>query len=96
MIVLVRRQDRWRASHYAQISGRLPRASRRGFEAVVRGVVDPRAERYGSSMLLDHAALREVIAPAVSDLLLMPHEALARAKRPWERCCVTSGRPPTT
>ena len=67
VLVLVRRQDRWLASHYAQLSDRLPRASQRGFETMARRVADPRAERHGFGMLLDYAALHQAAEPVVRD-----------------------------
>ena len=79
VICLIRRQDRWLASHYAQMSDRNPRASQRDFEAFARRVTDPAAARHALGALLDYDALREAIAEVAPDPFLMPHEALRDA-----------------
>ena len=79
VIGLIRRQDRWLASHYAQMSDRNPRACQRDFEAFARRVADPAAARFALGALLDYAALREAVAEVAPDPLVMPHEALRRA-----------------
>ncbi len=56
VIWLVRRQDRWLASHYAQMSDRNPHASQRDFEAFVGRLTDPWAARHALGALLDYAA----------------------------------------
>ena len=76
VLCLIRRQDHWLASHYAQMSDRNARASQRGFEAMVRRVADPAGARHGFGMLIDHGALRGALAGIVDDLLMLPHEAL--------------------
>ena len=76
VVCLIRRQDHWLASHYAQMSDRDARASQRGFEALVRRIADPAGARHGFGTLIDHAALREALVGVVDDLLLLPHEAL--------------------
>lgn len=78
ILCLIRRQDHWLASHYAQMSDRAPRASQRDFEAFVRRICDPAGGRYLLGMLLDYAVLREALLGCGADLVLMPHEALLR------------------
>ena len=78
LLCVVRRQDHWLASHYAQISDRNPRASQEDFEASVRKTLDPAGERFGFGMLLDYAALADRLRPVVGapNLLVLPYELL--------------------
>lgn len=79
LLVLVRRQDYWLASHYAQISDRRRWAGQRDFEAMVTATLDPARNRLGFGMLLDygrlHAALVEIVG--ADGVLVLPYEALA-------------------
>lgn len=79
VLCVIRRQDRWLASHYAQVSDRNPRASQEDFEAYVRRTLDPSGERYGFGMLLDYAALGRHLRSAVGreNLRVLPYELLA-------------------
>ena len=79
VICLIRRQDRWIASHYAQMSDRNPRASQRDFEAFAARLADPSGARFALGALLDYAALREALAAVAPDPLVLAHEALERA-----------------
>jgi hypothetical protein len=78
LLCMFRRQDRWLASHYAQISDRNPQASQEDFEATVSRALDPAGERFGFGMLLDYAALARHLRPVVgpSNLLMLPYEFL--------------------
>ncbi len=81
VLCVIRRQDHWLASHYAQISDRLPRAGQAGFEAMVAEVLDPARARHGFGALLDFHLLRDALAGAVGPeaLLILPLEALRDA-----------------
>ena len=81
VVCLIRRQDHWLASHYAQMSDRNPRASQRDFEGFVRRVADPAGVRYGFGMLIDHAALREAILTSRAELTMLPYEAFRRSPK---------------
>ena len=80
ILCVIRRQDHWLASHYAQISDRNPESSQEDFEAMIRETVDPAGDRYGFGMLLDYAALTGAVEDAVGaeNLLVLPYERLAQ------------------
>lgn len=78
VIYFVRRQDRWLASHYAQVSDRNPKAGQGDFERLVHEVTSPRLARYGFGTLLDYEALHEALVGAVGPENVLPfvHEDL--------------------
>lgn len=81
VLCVLRRQDHWLASHYAQVSDRKPHASQDDFESGVRRILSPEGERFGFGMLLDYAVLAEHVRRAVgpSNLLMLPYEMLNEA-----------------
>ncbi len=78
ILCLVRRQDRWLASHYAQVSDRLEGTSQAGFEAEAARLVDPRADRHRLGALLDYRRLHAALAGAAGAeaVTILPHELL--------------------
>lgn len=78
VLCVIRRQDHWLASHYAQISDRYPEASQGHFEDGVQQKVDPAGERYGFGMLLDYAVLVDHLQGAVGgdNVCVLPYEWL--------------------
>ena len=83
VLCLIRRQDQWLASHYAQVSDRAWRPGQRHFEALVARVVDTAQSRHEFGALLDFAALREAIisVAGADNLLILPQEALRETPR---------------
>lgn len=81
LLCLIRRQDRWLASHYAQMSDRLDRPGQAGFEAEAARIADPFAGRYGLGAMLDYDRLYAMLEAAVGadNLLMLPQEALSDA-----------------
>jgi hypothetical protein len=79
LLALVRRQDTWLASHYAQMSSRHLWARQADFRRRTLRHVDPARGRYGFGMLLDYAALHEALIRAApsEDVLFLPHETLS-------------------
>jgi len=79
LLCLVRRQDHWIASHYAQMSDRRAEASQSDFEDLVDGITDPRRERYGFGSLLDYASLHAACCEALGqeNVTFCPMEWLA-------------------
>ncbi|BAM03522.1 hypothetical protein [Phycisphaera mikurensis] len=80
VLCVVRRQDHWLASHYAQGADRRPAASQADFEAMVAEALAPEGERYGFGMLLDYAVLHRALADAVGGdrVTMLPYEWLTR------------------
>lgn len=78
IICMIRRQDHWLASHYAQISGQNPRASQSGFEGLARKITSVRESRYQFGMLLDYSVLYHHLAEVSGEknLILLPYELL--------------------
>ncbi len=76
VILLVRRQDTWLASHYAQVSDRNPQAGQRDFEGLLNDVTSPQRSRYGFGALLDYGSLYQAITATVGseDVLVWPFE----------------------
>lgn len=78
VLFLIRRQDRWLASHYAQMSDRNPDAGQADFERFLYDITSPRRSRYSFGTLLDfgslYATLAEALGPA--DVTVLPYEHL--------------------
>lgn len=83
ILCLVRRQDHWLASHYAQLSNRKPRPGQSDFADLARAIADPGGLRYGFGTLLDYHMLHRHLAGLVGpdDLLILPYEMLANRPR---------------
>jgi len=83
IICVIRRQDHWLASHYAQMSDRNPGASQTGFNGLIRKVTSARESRYQFGMLLDYSALYDHLAEVsgAENLILLPYEALNKSPR---------------
>lgn len=81
-ICAFRRQDRWYASHYAQMSDRNPRAAQGDFERAVDALLDPARERYRLGMLLDYRRLREALTDGLgaANVMMAPYEDLQAAE----------------
>ncbi|MDO8860415.1 hypothetical protein Q6D67_01785 [Haliea sp. E1-2-M8] len=81
IVCIIRRQDHWLASHYAQMSDRNPIAGQADFECLVREVTSPQFARYEFGMLLDFSViydqLREVVG--TGNLLMLPYELLRKS-----------------
>ncbi len=80
VLCVIRAQDRWLASHYAQGADQRPGASQADFEAVAAETIDPAGERYGFGMLLDHGVLHRELCAAVGaeHVTVLPFEWLER------------------
>ncbi len=78
VLCVIRRQDQWLGSHYAQMSDRIPNASQRDFERFVDEWLDPCGDYYSKGLLLDYAAQHRAMSWAVGagHLMMMPFEAL--------------------
>lgn len=78
IICVIRRQDHWLASHYAQISDRIPKPGQTDFVRLVQEVVSPRMSRYSFGMLLDYNTLYDhlIAVTGKENLLLLPYERL--------------------
>lgn len=76
ILALVRRQDTWLASHYAQVSDRKLGAGQTDFERFVAKTTDTERERYGFGMLLDYAALHDALCDVTGpdDVSMLPFE----------------------
>lgn len=81
VIVLVRRQDHWLASHYAQVSDRRQAPSQADFEREVREVTSREASFYGFGTLLRYDVLHQALTRTVGadDVWLRPFEDMSRA-----------------
>lgn len=75
VLVVIRRQDYWLASRYAQSSGKINGACQRHFEAELRRVIYRDYDRYGR--YLDYRELYNVLVSALGsrNVLMMPFEA---------------------
>ncbi|GFE64896.1 hypothetical protein [Litoreibacter roseus] len=82
VLMVIRRQDTWLASHYAQISNRVTAANQGGFEQMVARTLDPRIDRCGFGMVIDYAALQAAILRELGNasLTVLPHEAMRADK----------------
>lgn len=78
IIYVIRRQDHWLASHYAQMSDRNPEAGQSDFEKFIKKTAAPDKTRYGFGMLLDYVTFYENLCEVInkSDLLILPYEKL--------------------
>ncbi|WP_404379862.1 hypothetical protein [Caenispirillum salinarum] len=78
VICLLRRQDHWLASHYAQMSDRYADPGQAGFEDLVDKVARPDRGRFMLGMMLDYGALLGAVADAVGspNVLALPYEFL--------------------
>lgn len=87
VLAVFRRQDHWFASHYAQMSDRNPSASQADFERAARSVLSPFETRYRLGMLMDYAALHEVLTGTLGRdrVLMLPFERLAAAPDAFHR-----------
>ncbi|WP_340106380.1 hypothetical protein [Rhodohalobacter sp. 8-1] len=78
LICMIRRQDHWLASHYAQMSDRNPQAGQEDFKKLIRNITSPYRFRYGFGMLLEYNELYDQLSDAYGDsnLLMLPYEEL--------------------
>lgn len=78
IIYIIRRQDHWLASHYAQMSDRISKPEQTDFERLIREIASPRESRFGFGMLLDHNVLYDHLVDVVGkdSLLILPYEML--------------------
>lgn len=78
IICLIRRQDHWLASHYAQMSDRNPKAGQADFERLVEEVCSPYLSRYSFGMLLDYCILYDhlVESDGTDGVFFLPYEML--------------------
>lgn len=78
LFCVIRRQDRWLASHYAQLSDRKANASQKAFETYVRDWLSPSAGRYLNGIRTDYKALHEELVAALGqpNVLMLPYEWL--------------------
>ncbi len=76
VILAVRRQDHWLASHYSQMSDRNRDASQEDFERAARHLVNPSGDRFKLGMMLDYTTLAGCISDVVGreNVLLYPYE----------------------
>ncbi|NYH97024.1 hypothetical protein [Novosphingobium marinum] len=76
LLCLVRRQDHWLASHYAQVSDRSENPGQSDFEHLIDKIADPRAERFTFGALLDYAAIEQAVSESLGpeSLVLIPME----------------------
>lgn len=83
IICIIRRQDHWLASHYAQISDQNPGAGQTGFNGLIRKVTSARESRYQFGMLLDYNLLYNHLAAVTGaeNLIVLPYEALKESPR---------------
>jgi hypothetical protein len=74
-----RRQDQWVASHYAQLSDRIPGASQQDFVDFVKGFIDRSRQFWADGIFVDYSVLRRSVAEAVGEknTHLIPFEELA-------------------
>ena len=79
VVAVLRRQDTWLASHYAQVSDRRPGAGQADFERLVAAVLDPARQRFALGMVIDHGALLGALVDALGRgrVCVLAHEALA-------------------
>jgi hypothetical protein len=87
VLCLLRRQDAWFASHYAQVSDRNLRAGQADFEATAARLADPRCGRHGFGALLDYHALHAAMAAALGReaVLMLPYELLTADRLAFDR-----------
>lgn len=78
LLCLIRRQDHWIASHYAQTSDRRERPGQNDLATLIRRIADPRQERFTFGALLDYAAIHDCAVAAVGceDTFFLPVELL--------------------
>lgn len=83
VVCIIRRQDHWLASHYAQMSDRNPNAGQADFERLVNEVTSASLGRYGFGMLLDFCTITDHLENAVGDdgLTTLPYELLKTSPR---------------
>jgi len=81
LICMIRRQDHWLASHYAQMSDRNPQAGQEDFRKLIRNITSPHRFRYGLGMLLDYNELYDQLSDAYGEknLLMLPYEELKQS-----------------
>jgi len=78
ILCVIRRQDHWLASHYAQMSDRNPKASQDDFERLIREITSPYLLQYSFGMLLNYNILYHELAEVSgkNNLLMLPYEEL--------------------
>lgn len=78
VLLVVRRQDEWIASKYAQRSDRILHASQAHFEERLDYYLDPSRGYLADGIVLDYAVLRTQLVQAVGaeNLLMLPYELL--------------------
>lgn len=81
LICMIRRQDHWLASHYAQVSDRNPQAGQDDFKKLIRNITSPHRFRYGFGMLLDYNELYDHLSDVYgkNNLLMLPYEELKQS-----------------
>lgn len=92
VVCVIRRQDEWLASHYAQMSDRRRHASQADFADRVNDTLDASRSRFTFGMLLDYDALFRSIngAPGQIGIAILPYEALAESPAEFMEAMVTS------
>lgn len=80
VMLVIRRQDRWLASKYAQRSDRIVGASQRDFEARIRYYTEESYGYYADGIVLDYCTLWDMLVEALGEthVLIIPYEQLAR------------------
>lgn len=83
VICVIRRQDHWLASHYAQMSNRNPESGQSNFEQFVQKKISPYESRYLLGMLLDYSVLYDQInvVTDTGSLLFIPYEELEESPK---------------
>ncbi len=78
VMLVIRRQDAWLASKYAQRSDRIVGASQRDFEARIRYYMDKNEGYYADGIILDYMLLWGALEAAVGEqnILMIPYEYL--------------------
>jgi len=78
VLLIVRRQDEWIASKYAQRSDRILHASQAHFEERLAYYLDPERGYLADGIVLDYALLRAQLVRAVGtdNVLILPYELL--------------------
>ncbi|SPJ26499.1 hypothetical protein [Palleronia abyssalis] len=78
VVFMIRRQDTWLASHYAQMSDRNSRAGQRDFGRLLTDVISPARSRYNFGTLLDFGSLYQVLVDAMGPdkVMVWPYEHL--------------------
>lgn len=78
IICVIRRQDQWIGSHYAQVSDRNENVSQSDFESYVYDRLNKDKNLYRFGILLDYRCLRDALCRVVGDenVAIIPYELL--------------------